>query len=218
MQKYYNYETGAYEGSSFLSLECRLPTTDYFRAVAINARLMDLAAKSGDPGKIASPTGTPYTIEETARVMRLQTGDVASAIADLASVGIITQDDNGTYQFANWSKYQRITPSAMDDEAKRKYNAEKTAKSRAKKAASAEAEKQFNAFWELYPRKEAKAPALKVWMRLYEKDGIDPQLIIDALDQLLSIPSYAPLHAEKKFIPLPGTWLNQKRYEDVMTI
>ena len=69
----------------------------------------------------------------------------------------------------------------------------------------------FNKFWESYPRKEAKSKAEKIWKKLTKKEK---DLIFQAL----------PTHLknwkgkDRSFIPMPTSWLNQKRFEDEIII
>ena len=62
-------------------------------------------------------------------------------------------------------------------------------------------------FWPAYPRKEAKAEALKAWKKVANGNI---QAILDALK-----PSRWPEHwKDRQFIPYPATWLNGKRWLD----
>jgi hypothetical protein len=67
----------------------------------------------------------------------------------------------------------------------------------------------FEAFWSLYPRQEAKKPASVSWERLSDADKA---LAMEA------IPKHAALWAregrEKKVMPHATTWLNQERWTD----
>lgn len=65
----------------------------------------------------------------------------------------------------------------------------------------------FSEFWQAYPRREGKGAAEKAWRKL---KAADRQAALDAL----------PNHrerwngTERKFLPHPSTWLNQRRWED----
>jgi hypothetical protein len=63
----------------------------------------------------------------------------------------------------------------------------------------------FDEFYRLYPRKEAKVDARKAWAQVTKK--VDPQTIIDGLAAY----SFGP---DKKFHPLPASWLRGQRWED----
>lgn len=64
----------------------------------------------------------------------------------------------------------------------------------------------FVRFWESYPRKEAKAAALKSWQS--KKPKIE--------DVLLALQTEKQRWTDPKYIPHPSTWLNQRRWEDIL--
>jgi DNA replication protein DnaD len=69
----------------------------------------------------------------------------------------------------------------------------------------------FDAFWEVYPRKVAKAKARKSWDKLSPDDELLGQ-IISALEQQKQSRDW--IKDNGQFIPYPTTWLNQRRWED----
>lgn len=73
----------------------------------------------------------------------------------------------------------------------------------------------FLEFWQLYPKKAAKAQAEKS----FEKINPDRELldtILKAVEQQKKSKQW--LKDEGQFIPMPATWLNQRRWEDVVQI
>ena len=69
----------------------------------------------------------------------------------------------------------------------------------------------FDAFWGEYPRKTGKGDAEKVWMRLKPNE----ELFNTILGALRAIKETAQWKREGgRFVPLPATWLNGKRWED----
>lgn len=62
----------------------------------------------------------------------------------------------------------------------------------------------FNDFWQLYPRKEAKIKAENAWKRIAQKDH-------EAIAEDLAKRKWP---AERHFIMLPATYLNGRRWED----
>jgi len=68
-------------------------------------------------------------------------------------------------------------------------------------------EKEFDLFWDLYPRKIGKQKARAWWMK---KDRPDSDKIISGLKKYLPIFK----NQDVKFIPHPTTWLNGERWED----
>lgn len=67
----------------------------------------------------------------------------------------------------------------------------------------------FQAFWERYPRRDAKKDATKAWGQVV-KDAETEQKIHAALDW--QIPMFE--QRERQFIPLPASWLRGERWED----
>ena len=67
----------------------------------------------------------------------------------------------------------------------------------------------FDEFWKAYPRKEAKGNAEKAWKK------VNPSLlpvILEAIDRQKSSTQWR--EANGKYIPLPASWLNARRWED----
>jgi len=69
----------------------------------------------------------------------------------------------------------------------------------------------FKQFWDAYPRRVAKADALKAWSKLKP----DPELlakILEAVRQQAQQPDW--LKADGAYVPYPASWLNGRRWED----
>lgn len=73
----------------------------------------------------------------------------------------------------------------------------------------------FLNFWKEYPRKVAKQPALKAFIKLKPDDELFEHMMSSLAKQRDS-PSWKENGG--KFIPYPATWLNQKRWEDEIQI
>ena len=72
-------------------------------------------------------------------------------------------------------------------------------------------EKEFDRFWKAYPRHEAKQTAKQKWMRL----NLTPDLmntIMTAVEQQKQSDQWN--RDGGQYIPMPSTWINQKRWED----
>ena len=84
-------------------------------------------------------------------------------------------------------------------------------KQRTRKARAGEqidAEESFARFWKAYPRKEAKQDAEKAWRQVDGKQHVDA--ILEDLERSIE----ARRWPEKKFTPLPATYLRGKRWTD----
>jgi len=69
----------------------------------------------------------------------------------------------------------------------------------------------FERFWHTYPRHDAKAPARKAWMRL-KPDIQLCRTMAAALEQQKQSEGWQ--RDNGRYIPMPATWLNQRRWED----
>lgn len=67
---------------------------------------------------------------------------------------------------------------------------------------------EFDDFWVLYPRREAKKDAKKMWERM----TVAQQL--DACIALMDWRKVFLARQSNQYIPLPATWLNGERWED----
>ena len=67
----------------------------------------------------------------------------------------------------------------------------------------------FAQFWKAYPRKEAKGNAEKAWKKI---DISLLSVILEAIERQKATTQWQ--EANGKFIPLPASWLNARRWED----
>ena len=70
----------------------------------------------------------------------------------------------------------------------------------------------FAAFWNVYPKHEAKQDAIKAWKALKPSDELCSTIEMDIRRRLRE--GGAWYKTERKFIPLPATYLRGKRWED----
>ena len=73
----------------------------------------------------------------------------------------------------------------------------------------------FECFWTAYPRKVAKAAALKAWEKL-KPNPVLLKTILEALEKQKRQPKWQEAGGE--FIPHAATWLNQRRWEDEIAV
>ena len=72
----------------------------------------------------------------------------------------------------------------------------------------------FLIFWAKYPRKIAKIDALRIWTRVVDKEGADPNEIIRAVAGYVS--EIESKKTEDRFIKHPATFLNLDRWRDYL--
>ena len=70
----------------------------------------------------------------------------------------------------------------------------------------ADALRDFDSFWQVYPRRTARGAAEKAWVKV----SADPETVIAAANTFAT----RSASTDPKFIPHPATWLNQRRWED----
>lgn len=75
-------------------------------------------------------------------------------------------------------------------------------------------EESFETFWESYPEKIGKGKAYEVWQLLTSEIKVK---CIDAINNQVSKKHFFKDWLNKDSIPHPTTWLNQKRWEDVVS-
>lgn len=73
----------------------------------------------------------------------------------------------------------------------------------------------FPKFWALYPRKQDKAKAQKAWTKLKVTDDLFAMIAKGLSAQVVSADW---LKDGGKYIPMPTTWLNGKRWEDEVKV
>lgn len=70
-----------------------------------------------------------------------------------------------------------------------------------------ETKERFSAFWDLYNKKVSRSSCERIWNKLKESDR-------DAI--LYTLPSFLETITDKQYQPHPKTYLNQRRWEDVI--
>lgn len=75
-------------------------------------------------------------------------------------------------------------------------------------------ESSFERFWAAYPKKTAKAQALKAWNKLKPDEGLIDKILWSLERQKRSVQWTKD---GGQYIPYPATWLNSKRWEDELT-
>jgi uncharacterized protein YdaU (DUF1376 family) len=72
----------------------------------------------------------------------------------------------------------------------------------------------FEAFWRVYPRKEARGRAARVWQRLAPPASVQTAMVA-AIAWQVHEGCLRPQSCEgRSLVPLPASWLNDRRWED----
>ena len=77
-----------------------------------------------------------------------------------------------------------------------------------KETLTKEVDESFERFWNLYPKKVAKADALKAWKQVLKKKTADEMIALTKVYSESKLP-------DMTYIPYPASWLNKGLYEAV---
>ena len=69
----------------------------------------------------------------------------------------------------------------------------------------------FQIFWTAYPRKQGKG-ACENWWNKHQPDDVQLGIMLHKVEEAKKTPQWQ--EDRGKYIPMPSTWLNQKRWED----
>lgn len=118
----------------------------------------------------------------------------------------LTDEKPWGWQIVNYEKYRAIRNS----EEIREQTRLRVAKYRKKHSMPAlETLDRFDEFWRIYPRREAKTKAMTAWKPV-KPDEVD-LILKDVCDRAVSDDWKKEAG---KYVPLPATYLNQRRWED----
>jgi len=84
-----------------------------------------------------------------------------------------------------------------------------------KEGGSSEYSEEFLSFWNAYPKKTGKGEANKSWLKLHPSKALSETILASVLDHASSKDW---TKEEGRYIPLPATFLNQRRFEDELII
>lgn len=145
----------------------------------------------------------PRDAEWLAFRLRLRSDSVARGVAALAESGFIETVDSDAAPVAALPGVTDLFAAASTDAGASKPD---------KATAEAALREQFEtSFWPIYPRHQAKAAALKAFIRL----APDATLLGAMAAALKRHAASADWQKEGgKYIPLPATWINGRRWED----
>lgn len=149
---------------------------------------------------------------------------VSRIISDLKECGFLcdNSDGDGTAINPSYDWLARALPAdnsdgdgtAMERQEVTKKQVEKTTKPPPRTVVDTRLNpysESFEEFWALYPRKAAKGYAWECWQRIGTTRTATVKEIMDGLQAQVSAKHFS---AERRLIPMPSTWLNQRRWED----
>jgi len=76
--------------------------------------------------------------------------------------------------------------------------------------------KSFELFWDMYPKKSGRKPCAAKWERIISKDESLVETIMTALAAHKTNEQWCKDGG--MYVPMPSTWLNQERWNDVLDV
>jgi hypothetical protein len=161
--------------------------------------------------------GWNMSISSLARFNKTGTDTIKSAVKELELLGYLTRSDkqehneDGTFADYVWTTadpFQNpataLSVSAKQDTKKTITKEEQPIKNKQENISSNDFEK----FWEIYPKRVAKADALKAWNKAIKRKTADELLKLTKVYSEGKLPDIT-------YIPYPASWLNKELYESV---
>jgi len=75
--------------------------------------------------------------------------------------------------------------------------------------------KDFESFWVAYPKKQGKSACKKKWLAMNPNQELT-EMIMKSVEMFKETEQWQKNGGQ--FIPMPSTWLNQKRWEDELDV
>lgn len=161
--------------------------------------------------------GWNMSISSLARFNKTGTDTIKSAVKELELLGYLSRSDkqehneDGTFADYVWTTadpFQNpataLPVNAKQDTKKTITKEEQPIKNKQENISSND----FDKFWELYPKRIAKADAVKAWNKAIKRKSPDDLLKLTKLYAEGKLP-------EMTYIPYPASWLNKELYESV---
>tara|TARA_R110000803_G_scaffold43701_7_gene93047 strand:+ start:4763 stop:5530 length:768 start_codon:yes stop_codon:yes gene_type:complete len=176
-------------------------------------------------GYLLHPSGTAVLDQELAGMVGETPGNVRRGLESLDRIGVLSRTDEGVAYNRRMVREESARVATRGRVVKHRSNADVTplvtvqrsevrdqrSEVRTKAPPKAVNAPEFDAFWEVYPRKTAKAEARKSWGKALAAAGGEFEAIVQgAKDYAASDIG----RGETRFIAYPATWLNQERWAD----
>jgi hypothetical protein len=160
--------------------------------------------------------GWNMSVSSLARFNKTGVDTIKSAVKELELYGYLTRsdkqehNDDGTFADFIWTT---ADPFQNPDTVKTVSGKQDTKNTITKeqqpiKNKQENTETGFETFWLLYPKKIAKADAIKAWKQVLKKKTADEMIALTRAYSESKLP-------ESTFIPYPASWLNKGLYEAV---
>ena len=161
--------------------------------------------------------GWNMSVSSLARFNKTGVDTIKSAVKELELFGYLTRSDkqehnsDGTFADFVWTTADPFqnpatasTTNGKQDTKNTITKEEQSIKNKQENISSND----FDKFWELYPKRVAKADALKAWNKAIKRKSPDELLKLTKVYSEGKLP-------EMTYIPYPASWLNKELYDSV---
>lgn len=166
---------------------------------------------------VANPKVLSRTLYPLKDVRDCQIKDTLRKLSSAGLISFFTHNEDGKLycRLTNWDRYQTSTAaSAEADTAKDSPKAKAPKTPRISKLSEA-MKARFDRFWAVYPRKVGKGKAEESFAKYRPDDELTDRMV-RAVEAAKASTQWQ--RDGGQFVPHPATWLNQRRWEDEITI
>lgn len=158
--------------------------------------------------------GWNMSISSLARFNKTGTDTIKSAVKELELLGYLTRsekqehNEDGTFADYIWTTADPFQNPDTVKSASGKQDTKNTITKEQQPIKNKQENISFDKFWELYPKKVAKADALKAWNKATKTKTAERLLELTKAYAEGKLP-------DQTYIPYPASWLNKELYESV---
>jgi hypothetical protein len=156
------------------------------------------------------------SVSSLARFNKTGVDTIKSAVKELELLGYLSRSDkqehneDGTFADYFWTTADPFQNPATVKSVSGKQDTKKTItkEEQSIKNKQENTDTGFDKFWEIYPKRIAKADAVKAWNKAIKRKSPDELLKLTKVYSEGKLP-------DMTYIPYPASWLNKELYEDI---
>jgi hypothetical protein len=157
------------------------------------------------------------SISSLARFNKTGVDTIKSAVKELELLGYLTRSEkqehntDGTFADFVWTTADPFQNPATAKSVSGKQDTKKTITKEEQSIKNKQeniSSNDFDKFWEFYPKRVAKADAVKAWNKAIKRKSPDELLKLTKVYSEGKLP-------DMTYIPYPASWLNKELYEDI---
>jgi hypothetical protein len=184
-------------------------------------KLLALTSISRVAGVICIADKVPYPMDVLAATIGVSEEELSKAIEYhcLPDQDRLRKNEWGGIEVINWAHYQSKSYLRVKKHREKKRIEEEKNRTEKRQCNGTVTDDnayvtKFTEFWGLYPRKVGKGKAEESFMKLQPSEALFQKILTAVAEQKLSEQWQRD---SGRYIPLPATWLNQKRWGDEMS-